>query len=347
MARWYTALFFIFNLVPLANSQPKAYNEVLLIMGSRFEVTAISDNETLAKDATIAAIAEAQRIEQLISSWQPTSQTSEINRQAGKKPVKVDKELFDLIKRAKKISALTEGAFDISFASIDKVWKFDGTMTALPSEIAIAASVSKINYQNIILDENNGTVFLKEEGMKIGFGGIGQGYVANRCRKVMQEMGIASGVVNVSGDIITWGKELDGTEWKIAIGDPSNTDRVLAWLTVGPRAVVTSGNYEKFVTINGEKYSHIINPKTGYPVRGLKSVTVISPDPEISDALSTGVFVLGREKGLSLVNQLKGIEVIMVDVDNKIWTSDNLNLNYYDDKKDLSNELLIIGNEKN
>lgn len=333
----------------LASAQPQSQKKVLLLMGSRFELTAIDENANLANAGVDAAIKEITRIEKLISSWDPNSQTSMVNRMAGVEAVKVDKELFDLIKRAKKISGLTNGAFDISYASMDKIWKFDGTITKLPTEEEVKASVSKINYQDIILNEEKLTVFLKNEGMKIGFGAIGKGYAANRGRKIMLDFGIKSGIVNAGGDLITWGKEANGNEWSIAIADPKNKTHVLAWLTVGEMAVVTSGNYEKFIDINGQRYSHIIDPISGYPVRGLKSVTIICPDAELADALATSTFILGKEKGLSLINQLKGVEALLVDDNDNISTSSNLKLNYYENNmlQETINHTLTIGDEKN
>ena len=327
-------------------AETPSQKRVLLLMGSRFEITAINEDAQLANNAIDAAINEITRIEKLISSWDPNSQTSEVVRNAGIKPVKVDKELFDLIVRAKKISSLTNGAFDISYASMDKIWKFDGTVTKLPSEEEVKASVSKINYQNIILDPENSTVFLKESGMKIGFGAIGKGYAANRGKMIMKQMGIENGIVNASGDLITWGKEANGNEWSIGIGDPKHKGQVLGWLTVGEMAVVTSGNYEKVININGEKYSHIIDPVSGWPVKGLKSVTIICPDAEIADALATSVFILGKEKGLSLVNQLKGVEAMLVDDSDEVFTSSNLKLNYYKDNNiNQSSHNLTLGHE--
>ncbi|QSE98214.1 FAD:protein FMN transferase [Fulvivirga lutea] len=341
----------LFAIVLLINIQsfsaPKPVKKVLLLMGSRFEITAIHNDETLATQAVEACISEVTRIEKLISSWDPNSQTSEVIRNAGIQPVKVDRELFDLISRAKKISKLTNGAFDISYASMDKIWKFDGSVTQLPTEEQVQASVSKINYNNIILDKENSTVFLKEEGMKIGFGAIGKGYAANRGKQIMQTMGIENGIVNASGDLITWGKEANGKEWSIGIGDPKNKGQVLAWVTVGELAVVTSGNYEKVIKINGENYSHIIDPTTGWPVKGLKSVTIFCPDAELADALATSVFILGKEKGLSLVNQLKGVEAFLVDDKDEIHTSSALKLNYYEEESiNQTAHNLTIGHEK-
>ncbi|MFK7906202.1 MAG: FAD:protein FMN transferase [Chitinophagales bacterium] len=313
------------------NSQTsKTQTKVLKLMGSRFEVSAVHEDKQVAWNAINAGIEEMSRIEKLISSWDENSQTSEINRKAGMEAVKVDKELYSLIHRALKVSKLTKGAFDISFASMERVWKFDGSMNKLPTKEAVAASVEKVNYQNIVLDSNEGSVFLKEKGMRIGFGAIGKGYAANRAKKIMQEMGIESGLVSAGGDLIGWGEQEDGTVWKIGIADPGEKDKVFSWLSIVNQGVVTSGNYEKFAMIDGQRYAHIIDPRTGMPVTGLKSVSIICPDAELADALATSVFVLGEEEGLNLVNQLKGIECLLVTDQNEIKTSENLALNYYE-----------------
>ena len=161
------------------------FKRTLKLMGSRFEITVVAKDSIEANDYIDAAVVEITRIEKLISSWDPASQTSEINRNAGIKPVKVDEELYNLIGRSVEISKLTDGAFDISFASMDKIWKFDGSMTQMPSKEAIKQSVSKVGYQNIILDPENLTVFLKLEEMKIGFGAIGKGYAADKAKKLL------------------------------------------------------------------------------------------------------------------------------------------------------------------
>jgi len=160
----------------------KSHKRTLKLMGSRFDITVVTDDSSLATEYISIAIKEISRIEKLISSWDTNSQTSEINRNAGIKPVKVDKELFDLIQRSLAISKLTDGAFDISYASMDKIWKFDASMKTMPSEEEIKKSVSKVNYQNIIVNEENKTVFLKLKGMKIGFGAIGKGYAADKTK---------------------------------------------------------------------------------------------------------------------------------------------------------------------
>jgi len=298
-------------------------------MGSRFELVAIHKNQQTRDKAIHSARTEIERIESLISSWDEKSETSKINANAGTQAIKVSEELFQLIERTIKVSKLTNGAFDISFNSLDPIWIFDGREMKAPDSSLISASVKKINYKNIMLNRENLTVYLHEKGMKIGFGAIGKGYAANRAKKVIQDHGIENGLINAGGDLIAWGKQENGQPWKIGIADPSKEKEYIAWLSVKKMSVVTSGNYEKFVIIDGKKYGHIIDPKTGWPVEGIKSVTLVSPDAELSDALATSVFVLGIKKGLDLVNQLKNVECLIIDEQNKIQTSDNLDLNYY------------------
>tara|TARA_R110001583_G_scaffold1202_5_gene10060 strand:- start:15976 stop:17019 length:1044 start_codon:yes stop_codon:yes gene_type:complete len=308
--------------------QKESHTKILLLMGSRFEITAVSPDQDTAMKAIEEGITEIKRIEKLISSWDTNSQTSEVIRNAGIKPVIVDQELFNLIRRSIKISALTHGAFDISYASMDKVWHFDGKMKELPDSSTVAASVAKINYKNIILNSEKRTVFLKEKGMKIGFGAIGKGYAANRALDIMSKMNLKGALVNASGDLISWGKDEGEKDWKIGIINPKQKGKVFSWLNINETAVVTSGNYEKFVTINGQRYSHIIDPRTGYPVKGLSSVSIICPNAELADALATSVFVLGKEKGIELINKLKGIECLIITDKQELFTSENLHLDY-------------------
>lgn len=295
-------------------------------MGSRFDVTVVARDSITASAHIDTAIAEIDRIEKLISSWDENSQTSKINKYAGIKPVKVDDELFKLIERAIEISKLTDGAFDISYASMDKIWKFDGSMTEMPTDEEIKASVAKVGYKNILLDKLNSTVFLKIEGMKIGFGAIGKGYAADKAKDLLISKGVVSGIINASGDMNTWGKQPDGSEWKIAITNPLNKNKAFALLPITNGAVVTSGNYEKYVSFNGKRYSHIIDPRTGYPSSGIISVTVFAPKAELADALATSIFVMGKEAGLDRINQLPKIECIIIDESGNISRSKNIEI---------------------
>ena len=296
-------------------------------MGSRFDITVVAANESEGNRYIDVAVREILRIENLISEWDTTTEVSEIIRNAGLKPVKVDKEVFDLIGRSIKISQLTDGAFDITWASMDRIWKFDGSMKRLPTQDEVANSVSKVGYKNIILDTKEQTVFLKLKGMRIGFGAIGKGYSADKAEQLLKSMGVTSGIINASGDLTTWGKQPDGSPWMIGITNPLNKDKVFSWFPLADNAVVTSGNYEKFVVFNGIKYTHIIDPRTGWPAYGLTSVTVFGPYGELTDALATAIFVMGKEVGLNFVNQIKSIKCVIVDDRGKISKSDNINLN--------------------
>jgi len=302
------------------------FKRTLKLMGSRFEITVVAKDSTEANDYIDAAVVEISRIEKLISSWDPASQTSEINRNAGIKPVKVDEELYNLIGRSVEISKLTDGAFDISFASMDKIWKFDGSMTQMPSKEAIKNSVSKVGYQNIMLDPENLTVFLKLEGMKIGFGAIGKGYAADKAKQLLMEKGASGGIINASGDMNTWGKQPNGEFWKVAITNPLDKDKAFALLPLNENAVVTSGNYEKYVTFNGVRYTHIIDPRTGYPATAIISATVFAPKAEIADALATSIFVMGKDVGIDFIDQLPKIECIIIDEKGEIFTSENIEI---------------------
>ncbi|WP_394334728.1 FAD:protein FMN transferase [Cellulophaga tyrosinoxydans] len=308
-------------------AQDVAERRTVKLMGSRFDITMVASDSITANTYIDDAVAEIKRIENLISSWNPDSQTSLINKNAGIKPVVVDQELIDLVLRAIQISKITNGAFDISYASVDKVWRYDGTMTHKPTAEEISNSIAKIGYQNILVDKDAKTVYLKLEGMKIGFGAIGKGYAADKTRKLLIDKGVKSGIINASGDLTTWGKQPDGKDWMVGITNPLNKDHVFSWFPIIDAAVATSGNYEKFVEFDGVKYSHIIDPRTGYPSTGLTSVTIFAKSAELCDALATSVFITGVEVGLDMINQLKGVECIIVDAQNKIHFSENISFN--------------------
>lgn len=304
------------------------HKKQLRLMGNAFEISVVDERADWAAERIDEAIAEIRRIEALLTTFSDDSQTNQINQQAGIQPVKVDKEVFDLIKRSLKISELTQGAFDITYGSIDKsLWNFDLSMKALPDAETARKSVRLINYKNVLLDESESTVFLKEKGMRIGFGGIGKGYAAEKAKMLMISKGVKSGIVNASGDLSTWGSQPNGNAWTVGIADPNAQHNIFSSLKISNIAVATSGNYEKFVVINGKKYSHTIDPKTGLPVSGIKSVTILSPNAELADAMATPIMVMGVKVGLNLINQMQGIACIIVDDTNKIHTSKNININ--------------------
>ncbi len=272
-------------------------------MGNRFEISVVSEDELWAQARIDDAVAEIQRIEALFTTFKENSQTNQINAQAGIAPVKVDREVFELIKRSLRISELTQGAFDITYGSIDKsLWNFDTQMTTLPDPKTARSMVRLINYRNVILDESQSSVFLKEKGMRIGFGGIGKGYAAEMAKT-------------------------NGQPWTIGIADPNTKNQPFSYLNISNVAVATSGNYEKFAIINGKRYSHTIDPKTGLPVSGIKSVTIICPNAEIADAMATPVTVMGVRVGLNLINQVQGIACIIIDDNDRVFTSKNIKIN--------------------
>jgi FAD:protein FMN transferase len=306
---------------------PSLYRQVLKLMGNRFEISVVADDEVWANECIAEAIAEIRRIEKLFTTFDESSQTNLINRHAGIAPIKVDREVFDLIKRSKRISAITQGAFDITYGSIDKrLWNFDKTMTSLPDAQTAKQLVQLINYRNVILDEDNCTVFLAKEGMRIGFGGIGKGYAAEKAKSLLQQKGITSGIVNAAGDLTAWGYQPSGKPWTIGIADPNASRHAFSFLDITNTSIATSGNYEKFIMIDGKKYSHTIDPKTGLPVRGIKSVTIISPNAEIADAMATPVMIMGIEVGLNMINQVKELACIIIDDNDTIHTSKNIRL---------------------
>lgn len=319
--------FCLLMLFSLNTFSQETFMRTLKLMGSRYEITVVAANKEEGDQYIDIAVNEISRIEKLISSWDANSQTSKINSNAGVAPVKVDPELYNLIERAIQISKITDGAFDISYAAMDKIWKFDGTMTEMPSEETIHNSVAKVGYKNIILNKGEGTVFLKLPGMKIGFGAIGKGYSADKAKDLLMSKGVVAGMINASGDLNCWGKKPDGSPWLVGITNPLNKNKVFSWFPIENSAVVTSGDYEKFVIFNGKRYAHIIDPRTGHPASGLTSVSIFAPKAELADALATSVFVMGINTGIDFVNQLKGVECILVDDQGKIYYSENIKRN--------------------
>jgi len=298
-------------------------------MGNRFEFTVIAGDYLLAEEAINAAVAEVSRIEELLSTFRENSQTNLVNRHAGIQPVRVDNEVIRLILRSQKISGLTQGAFDITYGSIDRsLWNFDVKMTALPDRQRALQSVSLINYKNIIVNSLDSTVMLKHRGMRIGFGGIGKGYAADCARAVLQQKGIESGIVNAAGDLTTWGTAQNGMPWTIGIADPIQKDRPFSTLNISNLAIATSGDYEKYAVINGKRYAHTIDPKTGLPISGIKSASILCKSAELADALATPVVVMGVKVGLNLINQLRQVACVIIDDEGHLHTSKNINLKY-------------------
>lgn len=304
------------------------YRRSLKLMGNAFEIAIHDASERDAHARIDLAVEEIRRIEKLLTTFDDNSVTNQINALAGVRPLNVPAEVYQLIERCKRISALTQGAFDITYGGLDKrFWNFDLSMASLPSVEDAAQAVRLIDYKKIILCERDQSVLLQDRGMRIGFGGIGKGYAADRAKQVLQYNGAGSGFVNAAGDLNAWGYQEDGSPWTIGVADPNQDNHIFSALNITNVAVATSGNYAKYVVIDGKRYAHTIDPKTGFPVSGIKSVTILTSRAELADALATPMMVMGISHGLNLINQMKGVGGIIIDDNNKLYFSHNININ--------------------
>lgn len=315
----------ILDLSNLMIGDVKEYRHKALLMGSAFEFIVVANSAKGAEALHKIGKEEVIRLENLLSEWKSDTEVAQLNRKAGIEAVKVSDEVHRLTQRSLALSGLSQGAFDISFNGID-VYQFDKKKhSSFPDTNLIKSKLQNVGFDKIKL-QSDGYIFLTDSGMSIGFGANGKGYAADEVKRIWQEKGVKSGVVNASGDLIAWGKRADGSSWRVGIADPENSEKVLFWIPVENQAVATSGSYEKYFEYNGERYAHIINPLTGYPITDKKSVTVISPSAELSDALATALFVLDKEVGLDLIRQLPQAECIIIDVDNEVYFSSKLKL---------------------
>lgn len=304
----------------------KEYRKKTPLMGSFFEFIVVAPRNEAEETWNLIenCITEAKRIEDLISEWIPSSDISKINQAAGKKVIQVQQEVYELLQRSIAISQLTQGAFDISFLAYYEYWKFDKTQTFPFDSAQIQTLTQYVDYQKIELLPNYQVKI--PSNMKIGLGGIGQGYAVDRIKDLLLAKGVTNFVINSSGDVYAHGLRLDGSPWKVGITSPLNKEEIVQWLPVENFAVVTSGTAEKNFEYENTIYSHIINTQTGFPIEGLQSVTVMSNFTEIADALATSILILGTEIGLDLVNQMPQTHCIIIDKDQKIHYSDDLEI---------------------
>jgi len=306
----------------LAKPELQTIKKQVFLMGSNFEITIVDSNVEHGWEMIRESIAEIERIEALISSWDERSQTFKINAYSGIEAVKVDKELYDLIERSLAISKLTQGAFDITFSGVKGLYIFDKKEHELPEQQQLSEALKNVGYQHIELQPEN-QVYLNQKGISIEFGAIGKGYAADKVKQLMIDNGVPGGVINASGDLTVWARQADGQPWKVGIANPVDKKEILFWLPIENKSVATSGDYEEFFENDGIRYSHIINPVTGYPTTGLMSVTVFSRSAELSDALATSVFVMGVKDGMEMIEQMEGVScIIIVDLENIYFSED-------------------------
>jgi thiamine biosynthesis lipoprotein len=305
------------------SGSPKIYKRSQLLMGTTVEITAVSTEESKAYDAMTAAFHEIRRLEKLLSTYIPDSELSRVNQAAGIRPVPVSPEVLMVIREALRVAELTEGGFNIALGPAIALWKVTD-QPRIPTSEELNAVRPLIQYAEIKVDEKNQTVFLTRTGMRIDVGGIGKGYAADQAEVVLKQHGITNGIIAVAGDVKVFGRKPDGAAWHIAIQHPRRKDIPLAELDLEDEAVSTSGDYERFFMKDGRRYHHILDSKTLQPADQSQSVTVIARQGILTDAVSTGVFVMGPEKGMALLEALPDVEGIIVDAQGRVSVSSGL-----------------------
>jgi thiamine biosynthesis lipoprotein len=300
----------------LANNLTVFRREVRL-MGNKFEISVVGNDPNWADEKINSAIAEISRVEKLLSAFSEDSEINTINRNAGIKPVKVSAEIFRLIDRSLQISELTYGAFDITYYSAYNTPDSHGD-TAV-------ASYTIVNYKDVVLDAKATTVFLKEKGMRIGFGANSKGYAADRAKYILQLDGVSNGVINAGGDLLTWGLQPDMEPWTVATADPRQQAQPFADLDISNMAVATSVNTEKYATIS-DKRLNTVNAKNGFVLSEINSVSILSPTAEFADAMATPVMAIGVNAGIYLINQLNQVGCLIIDDHNRIYSSKGINI---------------------
>lgn len=326
LVKYFALLLLPFTL--FAQNQMREFERQEKLMGKAFQIVVVHSDSTFAQKALQIAVDEIKETEALISSWSENSETSIINKNAGLKPTTANSELFDLIQRCKVYHQTSNGAFDISIQPLITLWNAYLQKGQIPNSQEIEKTKQLVNSELIDCKQNEKTVFLKEKGMKISFGAVGKGYAAERAKKVLLEMGIENGLINAGGDIAAWGKQANEKPWGIAIQHPRDKQKGMAWLEIKNQTIVTSGDYEAFKMIDGKRYSHIIDPRNGKTANELISVTVISYNAELADAMATAIFVLGPKDGLALAEKIKGLEALLFTSENKILSSSGLDISW-------------------
>lgn len=295
-------------------------------MGTVMKIKAVatSDSEEKAELAFEAAFDGIADLESELSEWQSGSPVSEVNRNAGKERVEIPDAVMDVTKKALDIARVTNGTFDVTFKPIGRLWNVK-ERTSPPSSKSIREVLAQVDYKQIELDTLKNTLFLKREGMEIGFGGIAKGYAALHAGRILEEYGIGNYIINAGGDLYV--KGLKGERrWTSGIKNPDKQEGkpLLAFSILKPCGIATSGNYENFFIHEGIRYHHIIDLSTGYPSRGMKSTTVFSENPAIADAYATAFFILGYEKSLRIVQNDPSLAFILIDEKGTMYKSPNI-----------------------
>ena len=291
------------------------------IMGTRCYVELWADDPEKGNDAIDAVMAELRRIDNLMSHYKPESELSQINQYANQRPVQVDKELFDLIKLSTHFSQITEGAFDITYASVGYLYDYPNHVH--PTEAQIRANLPAVNWRNMLLDEEHHSVRFEHAGMRIDLGGIGKGYAVDRGIEILKARGVTRALVTAGGDSRIIGDRM-GRPWLVAIRHPDNPNKVVTRIPLENSAVSTSGDYERFFDEDGVRYHHIIDPHTGHSASKVRSATVLAPTATQTDGMSKTAFVLGPEKALEIINRMPEYDAVFVLPDGRVMYSNGL-----------------------
>jgi FAD:protein FMN transferase len=294
-----------------------------MAMGSDLEIEVFGPDQAICDKAVKEAREEIDRLERIMTDWKQESPLMDVNRAAGKKPVEVPPELYFIIERSLKMSELTEGTFDITFAAAGKLWNWRDPNPRVPTPEEVKASLADVGWKGVTLDPKARTVYLSRPGMRIGLGGIGPGYAGDLAMDKIRKLGIRDACVNMSGDVMMIGKK-KGEPWNVGITHPRKKGESIAVLPVSNAAVSTSGDYERYFEKDGKRYCHIIDPRTGYPADLCQSVTIVAPSLAFADGLAKGVFILGPEKGMRLVEKLEGVQALIVAADGTLTMSKGL-----------------------
>ena len=308
-----------------APEPPRKVEATRLAMGSTLALTAWTADEPAARAAFDAVFADFERLEGLLSVWRPGSDVQLVNAQAGKAPVPVHDETREVLRAAAEISGWTDGKFDVTFGALSDIWKFDHDQDGrVPTGAEIAARVPLVDYREVVIEDGPGTVFIRRPGMRIHLGGIGKGYAVERAVAILRRAGLRDFLIQSGGDLYVGGRA--GSEpWRLGIQDPRGpAGQIFAEVELADATFSTSGDYERAFVKDGVRYHHILDPATGQPARLCRSVTIITRRPTLADGLSTGVFILGPEKGMALVERLPDAEAVIVTADNRVLVSSGL-----------------------
>ncbi|TNF54933.1 FAD:protein FMN transferase [bacterium] len=310
----------------------KMYRESRMLMDTICTITVVSTSERQAKDALEAGFKEIEKLEKLLDYYSPLSEITVINKASGIHPVKVSEETLEVIKEAVKIAAVTKGAFDPTIGPVMKLWGFNLKISeyAVPSEGDVRDILRLVDYRDIKINETESEIFLAKEGMELDLGGIAKGYATDGALDILKGKGMQAALVAIAGDIKGFGLKPDQKPWKVGIQNPRSPgdaseggEEIFATLYLENSAISTSGDYQRFFIEQGQRYHHIIDPRTGYPSSDVISVSVIAPEGLLSDGLSTGIFILGREKGMELLESL-GYSGVLIDRKKKIYITEDL-----------------------